>query len=271
MKTFSKGRKTPINDFSDLSFVKPCKVYERQSREKILAATNFTELDDDLILNRQEYEIQQILKYSNCPTTADLFTLLIYEFYKDNLKKLSFKQRLKWRFEHDIKSYTRRLKNDNDFGLDYMFLLNNYIQTKRFAIRKEPLLSEDEFDESDITVFLNEEHWLHFDALKLSQLIFTDEYERPSCISELICMLIKDKYREIGINIQSNTAMTTKSLRLDFAPFLNKYARLINENTDEKRSRVEFFRYINYLKLNHDEKKEYSKNRFLPRLKEVLL
>jgi len=43
MKTFSKGRKTPINDFSDLSFVKPCKVYERQIIEKILAAINLTE------------------------------------------------------------------------------------------------------------------------------------------------------------------------------------------------------------------------------------
>ncbi len=271
MKTFSKGRKTPINDFYDLSYVKECKTYKRQSREKILAATNFTQLDDDLILNRQEYEIQQILKYSNCSTTADLFTLLIYDFYKQAVKSLSFMERIKWRFEHDIKSFSRRLKNDNDFGLDYVILLNNYIQTKRFAIRKEPLLSEDEFDESDITIYLNEENWLHFDALQLAQLIFTDEYERPSCISELLCMLIKEKYREIGNNIQTNKVMTTKSLRLDFAPFLNKYAKLINENTDEKRSRAEFFRYQNYLKLNHDEKKEYSKNRLLPRLKEVLL
>lgn len=272
MKTFSKGRKTPINDYSDLSYAKPGKSYKRQHRDMILAARSFVELDDDLILNQQEDRIQYLLYVSNCPTTGDLFTLLIYEFYKQNLKKLSFIKRIAWHYQRDFKSIARRLKSDNDFGLDYVLLQNNYIQNKRFAIRKENLLSSFEFDDSDSTTYINEEEWLQFDALQLAQHVIKEESFRPSCVSELLKILIDEKFYLVKtLEIESAQEITPKSVGLDYAPFLIKYARLINVNTDEKRSRAEFIRYQKFLTLDNIQRKSYSLKRVIPRFLETIL
>lgn len=196
MKTLSKGRKTPINNFDDLSYSRESISYKRQSKEEILNAKHFYELQNDSLMISHEQTIQLLLRLSNCTTTTDLFCALSYDYIRSKFSKLNVLHQAKWIYFKNVKGFIKRIFNDNDFGIDYSDLLAGNIRNKRFALRKEWTHSLRAFSSDDITIFTNEELYLHFDALQMAQYIETEKH-RPSCIDELIIMLVNRAYDEL--------------------------------------------------------------------------
>ena len=289
MKTFSRGRKTPINDLTDLSFVKPVHIYNRQSKDKILNAKNYHELSDDLIRHRVGAKVGFILPFSTCSNSSDLFTVLAFEFIQENLKKLTLFQRLKWHYELDIKGFFRRIANDNDFGIDYADMLSNSFERDKLAIVKYFRPIKDDYPDNDILNWTNEEMYLQLDALKLAQYIY-DEDERPSCVSELTNMLVVNKFDELWNHYkqQYNEYIEDKpeeepfdniyfsqflqdrlerTLIISNEEFLNQYATMINANFAT--ASQEFERCQQFLTLNSKQKLLYKIKRFPSRLAEV--
>lgn len=193
MKTLSQGRKTPINNYEDLSYCRKSVSYIRQSREEILNAKNFYDLQNDCLMIENEQTIQLLLRLSNCTTTTDLFCALSYDYLNSSFKKLNLFEKSKWIFERNIKGIGRRIVNDNDFGIDYVDLLSGTIKNKRFTLRKEWTHSLRMFSPDDITLYTNEEMYLHFDALQIAQQV-EEEKKRPSCFDELIILLVNRAY-----------------------------------------------------------------------------
>lgn len=196
MKTLSKGRKTPINNFDDLSYCRKSVSYIKQSKEHILNANNFYDLQNDSLMISHEQTIQMVLRLSNCTTTSDLFCALSYDYLKTGVQKLGLISKSKWLYKKEFKGFYKRILNDNDFGIDFADLKSGSIKNNRFTIRKQWTHSLRTFSHDDVTIYTNEELYLHFDALQLAQLIETEK-DRPTCIDELIILLVKRAYEKL--------------------------------------------------------------------------
>jgi hypothetical protein len=290
MRTFSKGRKTPINDFDDLSYVKEATPYVRQSKEQILNAKSYHDLKDDLVRHKVGREVGFLLPLSTCATASDLFTFLSYEFIQDNLKKLSIIQRIKWHYDLEIKGFFRRLINDNDFGIDYFDILNHSFTNDKLAINKRHRIISDDYQEDDILSWTNEELMLQFDALRLAQYVLPD-YLRPTCLSELTNYLVEKKFQQFWTHYEEqynvmkddyflkdpfefvyySVSIRSKlktDLKIDHGNILNKYSKLINKNFST--SEQEFHRCKAYLQMNERQRMIYNIKRIPARFMEII-
>ena len=269
MKTLSKGRKTPINDLTNLRFVVEPVDYIRQSKSVILNAKCYVELrDENFLVKHLEKDINKVMFFSNYPDYGALITGEVYKFYNNELTKLSVYQRIKWHYEHDVKGLFRRLWVKPQYALNYSSSMLNLFKNGRFSIRT----STPKFDFStSAESWTDEENWLFFDALRLAQLTSKNEQSRPSCISELIDKIIKaesayidsfyvskivernmsvpDCFEDI-YQISFIYSLIGKDLMIDYAPFLKRYKPVLDKSTSIKQMNDYYNDYKQYLHMN---------------------
>jgi hypothetical protein len=286
MKTLSKGRITPINDLHNLRYIVEPQNYIRQSRESILNAKSYVELNDDILLDELEIQMTQLLRYSNYPDYGALITGIVHKYYSHALSRLTLSQRLKWHYEHDVKGLCRRLLNTPQYALNYSSSVANLFKNGRFDVRTEKPRT-DFF--TSVAAFTNEENWLMFDALRLAQLITPDDRDRPSCISELIRSLVLQDFKKLrGFKVPEIQHTECKDyqayyreemlqnfvedeLKLDYKLFLKHYRKVLEKSTDVNHMQRYYLNYKIYLHMTHADRLQRDMLHIPIRLLEIVL